>query len=444
MKAKMKRLLDFLHADIWRIRLKSLPPGKSFCLKQLRVILLALRGFAADRCGLRASALTFYTMLSIVPAVAMAFGIAKGFGIQTILQKKIRNAFEAQEQTQVGEFIINTANGALEGVRSGAMVGVGVVLLLWMVIKVLGNIEHSFNDIWGIKKSRHLGRKFADYMSIMLICPLLLVLASGATVLVNTKMDAFLQARPSMAFIAPVLMFALKVLPFGLVPAGFAFLYVFMPNTKVNLRSGLLAGVVAGLLYLAFQALYVALQVGVANANRVYGSFAALPLFLIWIQLSWLVVLFGAELSFAHQNVETYEFEPDCLEASRSFKTLLALRIAQMLVRNFIDGAPPMTGAQVSHELGVPIRLTNDILYELVDAAIVSETMSGEEKEAAHQPAVTVEKLTIGYVLDALRRRGSDRIPVVQSEELSRLADRMEKLNAAMAKSPENVLLRYV
>jgi len=440
MKDKLHKVMRFLTVDVWRIQARDLPRSRFLLLKNLRIILLALRGFRDDNCTLRASALTFYTILSVVPIAAMAFGIAKGFGLEAMLEGQIRTALEGQEQA--AKMIIDFAKNLLESAKGGVVAGVGVAILLWTVIKVLGNIEKAFNHVWGIKKHRSLARKFTDYISIMLVCPVLMVLSGGATVIISTKVEEMLASIPMFDVLGPIIVLVLGVLPFALGWGLFAFVYMFMPNTRVRLKSAIVAGVVAGTLFQLTQWGYINFQVGVSKYSAVYGSFAALPLFLVWLQISWFIVLFGAELSFAHQNVDTYEFEPDCLTASHSFKELLSLRTAQLLVKNFAEGVRPATASEISHELGMPIRLTNDILNELVGAGILSETKIEEEyKEVGYQPARPPEVLTAAYVLDALGRRGTNDLPVVKSKELTKLSDCMDKFAEAVRKSPANTPL---
>jgi len=441
-KSKVQRGIRFIKADIWRIRARDLPRPKFWLLRLLRVIILAFRGFSTDKCSLRAAALTFHTVLAIVPAVAIAFGIAKAFKFEGILEAKLIGALHGHEE--IAQHIIGFSRNLLANTNEGVIAGVGIALVFWVVIKVLSQIEMSFNDVWGIREPRSFARKFTDYVSMMLICPVLIVISSSATVFVAGSITAAVENVSFLRFFGPVVLMLLKLLPYCIGWALFTFVYVFMPNTKVNLRSAIVAGVVAGTLYQGVQWGYVSLQIGVAKYNAIYGSFAAAPLFLIWLQLSWLVVLFGAELSFAHQNVETYEFEPDCLRVSQNFKTLLALVITRMLVVNFGDGKPPATAAELSHELGAPIRLTNDVLYELVDAGVLSETKGEAYREVGYQPARDIGKLTVAFVVEALGRRGSDNIPLVKSEELGRLSNRLADLGDAVRNSPANVLLKDV
>ena len=438
----ISKIISFIKTDIWRIRLKDVSRGKSFLIKQLRVVFRALRGFNEDKCQLRASALTFYSLLSIVPVMAMAFGVAKGFGFEKLLEKQLLEKFAGQGEilTQV----INFAHSLLENTQGGMVAGVGVAILFWTVIKVLGNIERSFNDIWGIKEPRKLGRKLSDYLSVLLICPILVIVSSGITVFISTQVHLITEKIALLGVISPIISFILNLLPYGIIWALFTFIYIFMPNTKVNFKSGLIAGIIAGSVYVIVQWLYVTFQVGAVKYNAIYGSFAALPLFLVWLQMSWLMVLFGAELSFAHQNVEMYEFEPDSLQVSYSFKRLLTLRVTHLLIRNFREAGKPFTAAQISHTLEIPIRLVRQILFELVESAIASEVKTEEYKETAYQPARDTQILTIKHIIDTLEQRGVDNIPIAQTEELKLISESLQSFADSIEKSPANKLLKDI
>ena len=439
-KLNISNWIEFLKADIWRIRASTLSNRKSFWIRQLRIILLAIRGFAEDKCQLRASALTFYSLLSVVPVVAMAFGISKGFGFEGILEKQIVEGLPGQEE--VAQQIVGFANSFLENTKGGLIAGVSIGVLFWTVIKVLGNIENSFNEIWGIKKARTLGRKFSDYLSIMMICPVLFIMSSSVTVLITSQVTLLVD---KLAFLGPVgtlIIFSLRVLPYAVIWIMFTFAYVFLPNTKVNLKSGLIAGIIAGTIYQLVQLAYITFQIGVSKFGAIYGSFAALPLFLIWLQVSWLVVLFGAEVSFAEQNVDTYEFEADSLKASNSFKKLLALNISQICVKKFCLGEKPLTATEFSHDLEIPIRLVNQVLFDLTEAGVLSEAKKGDV--IAYQPARDVDHLTTQNVIEYLDRKGIDTIPVAQTKSLQVLSDKMTKFHNIISSSPENVLLKDI
>jgi membrane protein len=259
-------------------------------------------------------------------------------------------------------------------------------------------------------------------------------------VLITGQAQLVMQKIALLGTLSPLILFSLKVLPFVVIWVLFTFIYIFMPNTKVYLKSGVIGGIIGGTLYQIVQWMYLTFQVGVAQYNAIYGSFAALPLFLVWLQMSWLIVLFGAEISFARQNLETYEFEPDCLRVSAHFKKLLTLRIAQAVVKNFCSGIKPWIATKISHELEIPIRLVNQIVYELVEAGIFSETKEAHGA-TGYQPARSVEQMTIQSILEILARQGTDAIPVTQSEGLRKIAASLDAFDKILEKSSVNMRL---
>jgi membrane protein len=434
------KAVDFVKHDVWSIRRTNLPPAKSFFLNLLRVLILSIRGFDEDKCQLRASALTFYSLLSIVPVAAMAFGIAKGFGFEKMLESQLRSKLAGQEE--ILNKVIQFSHSLLESTPGGLLAGIGLVILFWAIIKMLGQIEGSLNDIWGIKEQRSWGRKFGDYLSLMLVCPVLIILSSSATFFVITQVTQILESISILGPFSPIILFLLKLLPYCILWGLFTFLYIFMPNTKVRFTSALLAGIISGTMFQVVQWVYITFQIGTAKYNAIYGSFAALPLFLVWLQLSWLIVLYGAELSFALQNVDTYEFEPDALQASRRLKTLLSLQITQRLVENFARGVAPLTARQISHDLEIPIRLINEILFELTQSNILSITDTRGDGERGFQPARDINALTIQHVIDAMELRGINTIPFAHTPKFFALSEAVETFRNTIEKLPANRLLK--
>jgi membrane protein len=405
----------------------------------LRILILSVRGIIEDKGTLRASALTFWTFLSVVPIFAMLFGIAKGFGLEKRLENQLMEGMAGQEE--VASWIIQLAHSLLESTQGGVIAGVGVLILFWTVIRVFGNIEASFNGIWGVKKGRPMTRKITDYLSLILICPFLFIISSTATVLITSQIETFMKKISLLGAMGPILLPILKLLPYAAIWGLLFFVYIFLPNTRVRWRSGILAGVIAGTLFVLFLKGYLLFQIGVAKYNAIYGAFAALFLFLILLQGGWLIVLFGAEISFAHQNVHTYEFEPDCLHVSHSFKRLLSLRIVHLLVKAFSQGQRWCEEAEISQRLEVPIRLARQILYELVEAGIISPVKIDDERISAYQPALNPEKTTIKVVIDALDKHGSDNVPVAQTDELEKISESLKAIDEEIKKSSANLRL---
>jgi len=438
---RVKTLKDLLQEGIWKVRLKDLKGSHRLLFSVLRILSVTVRKFMADQCSLRSSALTFYTLMSIVPVAAVAFAIAKGFGFQKLLEQRLMENFAGHED--VVAQIIEFSRRLLENTQGGLLAGVGIIVLLWSVIKVLDNIELSFNHIWGVEQSRSFGRKFSDYLSIMLIAPILLITSSSATVMVVTQLS-HITGMLGLGILNPLIALLMRLTPYCLIWFLFAFVYVFIPNTKVTLASGLIAGFTAGSIFEVVQGIYIHFQVGVAQYNAIYGSFAALPLFLVWLQLSWLIVLFGAELSYAHQNAQSGDSQIDPCRISPSRGKLLSLLITRLIVVNFVKGEPALSAARVSDTLELPVALVKATLADLCEAGVLSETWSDNHAVPAYQPARDTGTLSVASVLTALEDKGLLLYPLPETEEIANLGNTLEELRLSLESSPANVLLRDI
>lgn len=432
-----KRTSHFLTHKLWRVRIDKLDKKQSFLLKQLRIFSLAIKGFNEDKCLLKASALTYYTLFSIVPVIALAFAIAKGFGYQEDLKLQILAKFGEQQQIITQAF--GYADTMLANTHGGLIAGIGVILLLWSVMKLLSSIENSFNEIWEIKRDRTWVRKITDYLSIMLIAPILLILSGTITVGFKTSVEA---VSSSYVYFSPISTFLLKSLAFSLIWGMFTFIYVALPNTKVSFKAGALGAFVAALLFELLQWAYVASQVGVAQYNAIYGSFAALPLFLIWVQYSWYVVLFGSELAFANQNVDHYELENDITNISDRYKRVIALLIANYVVKNFDEGKPALTAIQVAKKLDLPVRLARSIINEFTEIGIFSEVRTATEKETGYQPGITDSKLTVKFIIGKLDEKGVNELPIDDSKELETVNRLMKDMDEVLNTTKGNTLVK--
>ncbi len=436
----IQKALKFLKQDIWRIRARETKGLRGKGVRTLRIFLLSFSQFSSDMCSLRASALTFFSLLSIVPVLAMSFGIAKGFGLDKLLHDKLLENMQGQQE--VLSRIITFAQTMLENTKGGLVAGVGVALLLWSVIQVLGNIESSFNDIWGIKKQRSLGRKFTDYLSLMLIAPVLYIVATSATVFAAGQVAVLTQRIAFLGAVVPLITMGLKLVSFLLFGGLLTYLYIAMPNGKIRFKSALLGGLVAGILYQVVQWIYIRFQIGVSSAGAIYGSFAALPLFLIWLQMSWRIVLYGAELAFSHQHEQTFEFEQDCLNASYDLRKLLSLRITQLCVARFAPGLKPLSAEEIAAQLEMPVRLAQDLLFRLTEANLLTTTHGESERDHRYQPARDVGDMTVQFVIEQMEKAGTNDIPVAQTPELEKLKGSLLAFEKALQKLPENKLLK--
>jgi len=440
------RIMLFFEEDLWKIRLKDLSPLKAFPVRYLRVAVLALRRFVDDRCSQKASALTYYSLLSLVPVLAMVFGIAKGFGLQKLIERHLMEMAEkANWQPEFVDRLLGFSNALLENAKGGLIAGAGVVLVFWTVISIMGHIEDFFNEIWEVKKSRTLRRKFSDYLSVMILAPILIIISGSASVLVATQIKGIVQKVSLLGVFAPMITVLLQLLPYASIWILLTGLYLLMPNTKVPPKSAILAGVITGTIYQIVQWIYIKFQIGASSYGAIYGSFAALPLFLGWLQLNCMIVLLGAEIAVAHEHHETYGYHPDYSRISLSSKKLLALRICHLLVKKFSKGEKPFTGAQISHTLEIPLRLVRSLLHELIGAGLVTETVAEKGHEIAFQPARTVENITVKVAIDAYEQHGEGPAPLeTSSTEEEGILTHLRRLSELFEKSPDNVALKEI
>ena len=441
----LSKITHFLNVGIWEIRLTEINAFKAILVRWLRIFLFASREFYQDKCPERASALTYYSLLSIVPVIGLVFGIAKGFGLEKIIQNQILEfAQRGGWQAGVVDRILSFSSSLLEHTKGGLIAGVGVVFLFWTLISILGNIEGSFNDIWEVRRSRTYMRKFTDYLAIVVFTPILVIISSSLTVVAASQVKLIVQKIALLGAISSVIFFLLNLLPYVSIWFLLTLNYMVLPNTKVPLRSGITAGIVAGTVYQIVQLLYIKFQIGVAQYGAIYGSFAALPLFLVWLQASWMIVLFGAEIAFAHEHVETFGFHPDHSRISMSSKKLLSLKIFHLLVKRFSQGKVPLSARQIAHALEIPVRLVRQLLFELAGVGWVIETAKGKEHEGTFQPAKTIENITIKDILDAVEHYGDAFLPAAPSTEGEKLSDHLRNIAEAIEKASGNVVLKEV
>ncbi len=441
----ISRIARFLEVGVWEIRLKDLPLIKAFFVRALRILLLASRRFVTDNCQKTASVLTYYSLLNVVPVVAVAFAIGKGFGLEKLIEKQIVHIGEnANWQPDITNQILTFSHNLLDQAKGGLIAGVGIVLLFWTVISILGKIEESLNDIWEIKQSRTLIRKFGDYVAMMVLGPLLLVVSSSATVLVASQVTLILAKISFLGVFSKVILFLLNLLPYVSIWVLLTMLYLIMPNSVIPLRSAILGGVAAGTIVQIVQWAYIKFQIGVASQGAIYGSFAALPLFLAWLQISWMIVLFGGQIAHASEHYETYGFYPDYSGISFSSKKLLMLRIFHLLTKRFSLGEKPSSVQQIAHALEIPVRLVQTLLRELSEVGLVVETARGVKGEAAFQPGRTIENITLKLALDEYEKYGVTKIPDYRSDDAEKIARHLKEISETIEKSPGNIRLKEI
>lgn len=437
----IKNTVRFFTYDLWHIRANKLNKKQGFLIRQLRIMTLAVKGFNEDNCTVKASALTFYIMFALVPVLALLFAIAQGFGLKQKLEKDLLR--DLNQYNNILSQAFDFADKMLKTAGSGIIAVIGVILIVYTVLRLLGSIEDSFNEIWQIKKGRTFLRRITDYIAITLFAPLLILISSSITIFLHSEENSI----DSLVWIHRlhiVVQILFKLLSIVLMGGLFTFIYMALPNTKVKFRAAFTAGIVAAVAFEILEWVYVGFQIGAARYSAVYGSFAALPLFLVWIQYSWYVVLFCAELAFAYQNVDHYELESEIKNISQRYKRVIALLIANRVVKNFTDGNKALTATQIADKLDMPVRLARMIIADFVETGIFTEAKTANEKESAYQPGISESELSVKYILDKIDTKGVNEMPIHLTHELQSIHKVMDDFDEVIKKNKGNILVKDI
>ncbi len=427
----IKRIIQYITYDIWfKKEVEYRSARVRWAVRQFKVFLFTAQGIGEHSILVRSAALTFYTLMSLVPFAALFFGIAKGFDLETKLSAYLFEQFPQYEF--LVKQIIEFANALLQRTRGGWLASIGAIVLFWSVLKVFGNVESSFNRIWEVHRPRSIARKFSDYFAVLFVTPILLIISNTLRLQLQ---EYLLPYAPT-----PLIEVLFWITSLIALWAMFTFLYRVMPNTKVKWRYALLAGALAGSAFMIFQTVYVAIQSNLSNYNAIYGSFAAVPLFLIWLQASWQIVLFGAELSFAYQNIKNFEHEKSAGEISYHFKKRAMVLIMHQVAKHFVEKEGAVSSEVLAREVNLPIRLVRDVLYELERADLVASLSTSDPRESRYVPARDVHGLRAADVIERVENMGNDPHQEYEEQsvvvrEVDQLLRRIEEQRAA---SPDN------
>ena len=458
MKIRIKELLHFLSYGIWRQNPETLSNKKNILYNIIKTVILTVRNVQELDIAASARSLTYRTLLSIVPLLAVIFAIARGFGIENIMESSIFSFMlgekpntevmatapdldtdsmavfserqgdtiavgsdattdtltpgtteEATADGRTREFLnllFELIEKSLEEARGGGVfAGIGILLFLYTIMNLFGDIENNFNKIWRITRGRSIARKVTDYSAMVLLIPFVFVLVNALNIISYPQNNTL----KIIYILYPFIPRLLNIVPLVVIILIFTALYKFLPNTKVKFLNALIAGALAGAAFQFFQMMYLSGQLWITRYNAIYGTFAAIPLMLLWLQMSWFIVLIGAEISYAAQNVRNFSFEKETRNISRRYRDFFTLMITSAIVQRFADEKLPLTAEQLSLRCKVPARLTSDILDELLELRIISTTPSPhDERVTAYQPATDINLITVNGLISKLDEKGSE------------------------------------
>lgn len=391
---KAMRLWEYGSVGVWHDRRNSL------FVRAVKTVNLTVKSFLSTDLQSTACALTYRLILAMVPALALLFAIGRGFGFQNLIELQLFNYFPSQRKAL--ETGIKFVDSYLAQASEGLFVGVGIVVLLWTLISLIGAVEDAFNQIWGVKHGRTLWRKITDYTAIFLILPVLMVCGSGLTAFMSSSVENYLP------FMTPVVSAALDIASVLLIWFFFTGVYMLIPNTKVKFKNAFPAGIMAGIAFQVLQWLFVGGQIYVSKYNAIYGGFSFLPLLLIWLQLVWLFTLSGALICYAAQSITDYALESDVFGISFNYRTRIGLGLLAVISRRYQEGLKPLSATDLQRAFNIPLRLITVLLQEMEDLRLVSRVLPTNNPELiAFQPAKDFSALTVGEVLSAFRTHGT-------------------------------------
>ena len=377
----------------------------------LRVLILAGKSFLDARITRKASALAFASMLAIVPMLAVVFAIARGFGFNKHIEEWFLGLLSSQPQ--VAEAIVGFVNSYLVNVKSGVILGVGLLVMLYTVIMLIISVEGTFNDIWHVNSSRGLLSTVVDYVAFVVLLPILIIVTSGVSLYVTTMSGQLSE------FVAPIVKFAIALSPYVVWSVVFILIYKILPFTKVNFSSVILPGILAGVAMQLLQRFYIIFQVRVTSYNAIYGSFAALPLFMLWMQFSWIIILVGVHLCYIKQNMDQLTPLSHNEHIAHDHKLRLAAMVLGRVCRNFEEGGDPLTALDLKMLTGIPTHIVSDLLLQMERVKLVVDATGGNrEKTPAFMPGIDNGHLTVGMMVERLESGGNWTIDEVSLEAL--------------------------
>jgi len=393
----MEKMRAKLVAQYMDVELAELTRFKRLVHLSLTIVVMVGRDFIDKLVKLQAMALAFKTLLSLAPLLAVIFSLLKAFGVHNRMEPALAEALAPLGEK--GQEITAHLIGFVNKMSAGALGSVGLVTLLITVLSLMGTIEEAFNHIWRVRSPRKLARRFSDYLSAILVGPVLVFAA--VTITATLQNNAVVQALLSLQAVGAVILMLLRLVPYLALWGAFSFVYMFIPNTRVRLRSALIGGLVAAILW---QTVGWGFAVFVASSTRyyvIYSSFAILLLFLLWLHVGWVIVLLGAQVTYAHQHIHYFSADED-LAQSPAGREKLALKIMLLIGRNFRRGLDPLDMMEIAAQLGLPAGVVKEFIGMFAEVKLIRLLADQDTSVLGRDPAT----ISIKEILDCVRNSG--------------------------------------
>ena len=394
---------------IWQDNLRDMPPARRVLMRMLRLLYVTLRDLMGGQLSLRAMSLVYTTLLSLVPLLAVSFSVLKGFGVHNQVEPILFNFLEplGPKGIEVGEQII----GFVDNVKAGVLGSIGLAFLLYTVVSLIQKIEESFNYVWQVERLRSLAQRFSNYLSVILVGPILVFTALGITASVMS-LEAVQQLMATEPF-GRMFAMAARLMPYFLICVAFTFIYVFIPNTRVKLGAAIAGALLGGILWQSTGWIFATFIASSARYAAIYSGFAILILLLIWMYLSWVILLLGSQVAFYVQNPQYLVREQVRLTLSSRLKERLGLDVMYHIARNHYRNDPPWTLPTLTDRLGIPGEPVQQMLSILVRSGYLAETA---DEPPAYLPARDIDTIRLNELLAGIARAGES--PFIKEEDL--------------------------
>lgn len=398
-----KQIGNFFQEDIWTTDERLLSPAPRLALWTLRRLVITIKCFDQNNLPNFASALTYNCLLALVPILSIIFAIARGFGLGNEIEERMRENISAGSNPHTSEIVLNFVDRYIDHTHSGVFLGAGLLFLVFTVTNLSSSIESAFNTIWHVPTSRNIYRRVFDYTAIFFFFPLLIIVTSGFSVILSTVAGQY----ADFIVISGTMKFIMRYSPLLLAALAFTALFKYMPNTNVRWRHVLVPGLLAGILFQVLQFLYFKYQFELSSYNAIYGSFAALPLFMLWMQFSWYICLFCGQLCYASQHGDDYLFTHDIRNLSRANHDAVCLLLMRRICERFAEGGTPYSVQSLAQDTHLPETLVSGLVAEMTQAKLLCEIYNTEGTESCYQPATDLSRLTANHIIRQLDENGT-------------------------------------
>ena len=395
---------------------------KRIGLGVLKTIILVIRGFNSKQLNMTANALTYNLVFAIIPILAMILAIAKGFGFAEMIESHIQHVIPGGSNMMPE--VMGMINRYLETAQGGTFIGIGLLILIWAVYSFFRNVEQAFNLIWDVRQPRSIVRQLTIYIAVLFFVPIVIITSTGLSLIVQTTIES----QPLLASMSEWHSTVVRLVQFVLVWLVFIWMYIAIPNTKVHFRSAVFPAVLMGTLFQLLQMLSMYVIVFLSRTSIVYGAFATIPIIMMWLQWTCLLILIGAEMSFAIQNNEQFEYEKDLEKMSRRYKDFVTLFLLNKIIQRFENDEAPYMATELAHDNNLPIRLVNQLLNRLVEVGLLRTVYVEQKEDKTYQPALDTHKITIGMVIERIDKQGLEEFIRGADEEMQSFWQRFQQL----------------